>query len=106
VPEPEHRVASASEIPGESVRKADAGGDAIALVKTGDVLYAIDDRCPHAGGPLSEGTLENGTLRCPWHERHFDPKTGACVDHPATRAVACWAVRVDGDAVLVTRASP
>lgn len=102
----EHRIASSSETPDGSVRKADAGGTAIALLKVGGVLFALDDRCPHAGGPLSEGVLENGTLRCPWHERHFDPKTGACVDHPATRTVACYAVRVDGDAVLVTTLSP
>jgi nitrite reductase/ring-hydroxylating ferredoxin subunit len=102
----EHRVADASAIPDESVRKADAGGVALALVKTGGVLYALDDSCPHAGGPLSEGTLENGTLRCPWHERHFDPKTGECVDSRATRAVGCHPVRVDGDAVLVSTERP
>lgn len=100
---PEYRVASAGEIPEGSVRKADAGGASVALLRVRGVLYAVDDRCPHSGGPLSEGVVENGTLRCPWHERHFDPATGTCVDHPATRAVACHAVRVDGDAVLVTR---
>ena len=99
---PELRVASAAEIPEGSARKADAGGVALALVKIGGAVFALDDRCPHAGGPLSEGVVENGTLRCPWHERHFDPATGRCVDHPATRAVACYPVRVDGDAVLVT----
>lgn len=86
------------------MRKANAGETPIALLRVGGVLYALDDRCPHAGGPLSEGVVENGTLRCPWHERHFDPATGACIDHPATRAVACHAVRVvpEDDAVLVT----
>ena len=90
-----------SAIPDESVQKADADGVALALVKTGGVLYVLDDRCPHAGGPLSEGFVENGTVRCPWHERHFDPKTGACVDHRATRPVRCRTVRVDGDAIFV-----
>ena len=97
---------AATAIADESVVKADANGVALALVKTGSVLYVLDDRCPHAGGPLSEGVMENGTLRCPWHERHFDPKTGACVDHRATRATGCHAVRVDGDAILVEIRSP
>lgn len=92
----------ASAIADESVVKADAGGVALAIVKTDGAFYALEDRCPHAGGPLSEGFVEQGTLRCPWHERHFDPKTGACVDHRATRAAGCHAVRVEGDAVLVT----
>lgn len=96
----------ASAIADESVVKAEAGGVVLAIVKTGGVLYALDDRCPHAGGPLSEGLVEDGTLRCPWHERHFDPRTGACVDHPATRPAGCHAVRMDGDALLVEIRSP
>lgn len=103
---PEHRIASTGELLDETVRKADVGGTAIALVKTGGKLHALADRCPHAGGPLSEGILENGALRCPWHERHFDPATGVCVDHPATRAVACFPLRIEADGVFVTLPPP
>ncbi len=38
---------------------------------------ALDNRCPHQGGPLGEGSIENGLLRCPWHGWDFDPCTGA-----------------------------
>ncbi|MFT5682105.1 MAG: pyruvate oxidase [Myxococcota bacterium] len=38
---------------------------------------ALDNRCPHQGGPLGEGSIENGMLRCPWHGWDFDPLTGA-----------------------------
>ena len=34
------------------------------------------NHCPHQGGPLGEGTIENGVLRCPWHGWDFDPCTG------------------------------
>lgn len=98
---PEVRIPDAAGLADETVRRVEAGGRAIALVRTGGVLHALDDLCPHAGGPLGEGLLERGVLRCPWHERHFDPKTGACVDHPATRSVACYAVREDGADVLL-----
>ncbi len=37
---------------------------------------ALDNRCPHQGGPLGEGSIENGMLRCPWHGWDFDPITG------------------------------
>ncbi|MEN8375090.1 MAG: thiamine pyrophosphate-dependent enzyme [Gemmatimonadota bacterium] len=37
---------------------------------------ALDNRCPHQGGPLGEGSIENGCLRCPWHGWDFDPITG------------------------------
>lgn len=37
---------------------------------------ALDNRCPHQGGPLAEGSIENGMLRCPWHGWDFDPTTG------------------------------
>lgn len=37
---------------------------------------ALDNRCPHQGGPLGEGSIENGLLRCPWHGWDFDPLTG------------------------------
>lgn len=39
-------------------------------------LCALDNRCPHQGGPLGEGSIENDLLRCPWHGWDFDPHTG------------------------------
>src|SRR6185436_9571523 len=38
---------------------------------------ALDNRCPHQGGPLGEGSIENGMLRCPWHGYDYCPLTGA-----------------------------
>lgn len=37
---------------------------------------ALDNHCPHQGGPLGEGSIENGLLRCPWHGWDYDPITG------------------------------
>jgi thiamine pyrophosphate-dependent acetolactate synthase large subunit-like protein len=37
---------------------------------------ALENRCPHQGGPLGEGSIENGWLRCPWHGYDYDPRTG------------------------------
>ena len=37
---------------------------------------ALDNKCPHQGGPLGEGSIENGLLRCPWHGWDYHPLTG------------------------------
>ena len=37
---------------------------------------ALNNKCPHQGGPLGEGSIENGLLRCPWHGWDYDPLTG------------------------------
>lgn len=52
------------------------GGRSIALTRCGGVIGALDNRCPHQGGPLGEGSIENGWLRCPWHGYDYDPTTG------------------------------
>ena len=98
----DHRVARESDVPEGSILRCEAGGLVLALVKKDGLLYALGDRCPHAGGPLSEGTMVEGMVRCPWHDRHFDPATGACTTHPATRPAVCHAVRVEDGAVIVT----
>ncbi len=52
------------------------GEKQVALVRQEGTLYALDGRCPHQGGPLGEGNLCQGALRCPWHGYDFDLKTG------------------------------
>ncbi|WP_084599834.1 GNAT family N-acetyltransferase [Actinoplanes subtropicus] len=62
-----HRVEPV-DVPGEGrVRSVVVGGRTVALARCGVRLGALDNRCPHQGGPLGEGSIENGWLRCPWH---------------------------------------
>jgi len=51
-------------------------GRAVALTRCGGRLGALENRCPHQGGPVGEGSIENGWLRCPWHGYDYDPLTG------------------------------
>ncbi len=53
-----------------------AGHRLLALTRFNGTFSALDNRCPHQGGPLGEGSIENGCLRCPWHGWEFDPITG------------------------------
>jgi len=76
-----HRVADVDELPPGRVKTATAGTRSMALTNIDGEFTAMDNRCPHQGGPLGEGSIEIGGdgqcwLRCPWHGWDFDPKTG------------------------------
>lgn len=78
-----------------------AAGEQIALFKLGDGYYAIENTCPHAGGPLSEGPLAGDVVTCPWHGSRFNVMTGALLGPPATRGVKSFPVRVTENDVEV-----
>ncbi len=65
----------------------------------------LDNRCPHQGGPLGEGSIENGHLRCPWHGYDYDPTTGE-PPPPFDDAPACFATEVRDDGVWVALPTP
>lgn len=79
-------------------------GEAALLVRRAGELYAIGARCTHYGGPLDEGLLTEGIVRCPWHHAAFDVTTGACARPPALFDLPCWNVEVrDGMAVVTSK---
>ena len=94
-------VAKKSEIPDNSVIAVEAGGKRLALINLNGEIYAIDDDCPHEGGPLSEGEIHGDEIACPWHTSHFNIKTGRVMMDPATEDVVTYRVRVVDDAVEV-----
>lgn len=73
-----HRVAGRDDVTDGAVMMAKAGDRLIALARVAGKLGALDNACPHMGGPLGQGAIENGRLVCPWHGRAYDPMTGAC----------------------------
>ncbi len=72
-----YRVAGPDDLPEGRVRAVTCGLTTICLSHFKGRYAALDNRCPHQGGPLGEGSIENGLLRCPWHGWDFDPLTGA-----------------------------
>src|SRR4051812_24495235 len=72
-----HRVLAAGELPEGRVTTVAAGHKSVALVHYEGRFAALDNRCPHQGGPLGEGSIENGLLRCPWHGFDYCPLDGA-----------------------------
>ena len=66
-----------TDVPAEGrVRSVVVDGRSIAMSRCGGRLGALENRCPHQGGPLGEGSIEKGLLRCPWHGYDYDPLTG------------------------------
>ncbi|HVK22155.1 MAG TPA: thiamine pyrophosphate-binding protein [Actinokineospora sp.] len=71
-----HRV-DPVDVPADGrVRSVVVAGRSVALARCGAGLGALENRCPHQGGPLGEGSIEKGLLRCPWHGYDYDPLTG------------------------------
>jgi len=64
------------DLPEGRVKSVTAGHTGICLTHFDGKISALDNKCPHQGGPLGEGTIENGLLRCPWHGWDFNPCTG------------------------------
>jgi NAD(P)H-dependent nitrite reductase small subunit len=48
----------------------------LAVFRQGEKVFAMDNECPHAGGPLAEGAVENGCCVCPWHQWTFHLENG------------------------------
>ena len=71
------RVLGPGELPEGRVTTATCAHRTVCLTHFEGEYAALDNRCPHQGGPLGEGSIENGYLRCPWHGWDFHPLTGA-----------------------------
>jgi nitrite reductase/ring-hydroxylating ferredoxin subunit len=76
------------------------GGTAIAVANVDGTFYATSNTCPHAGGPMGEGTLDGCTLSCPYHGWKFDLRDGSCLTAPG-RSITTYPVQVVKDAVCV-----
>ena len=96
-------VAKLDEIPDGDMKQVVVRGDLVGLYRVGDAVYAIDDVCTHEEAYLTEGDFEPDDLEveCPLHGSHFNVATGEVRVLPATRPVATYDVKIEGDLVLV-----
>ena len=93
-----HRVAGSDELPEGRVKAVNAGRHTVALTHFEGRYGALSNRCPHQGGPLGEGTIEKGMLRCPWHGYDYCPLTG---ESPFGDAVPTFPVEQRDDGIYV-----
>lgn len=96
-------VLQASDLAEGKLTRVDAAGIPAVLLKQGNTIYAIGATCTHMGGPLDEGTYQDGTVICPWHGSCFRMSDGAVVNGPATYAEPTFDVRLRNGQVELRR---
>ena len=73
-------VAPLAELERDGVKVVQAGAHSVAVFARNGQVYAVDNRCPHMGFPLHQGTLEGGILTCHWHHARFEASSGCTFD--------------------------
>lgn len=97
-------VAALDDIPRQGARVVKTQAGCIALFRTADdQVFALEDRCPHKGGPLSEGIVHGTSVTCPLHGWVFDMATGLA-QGADDGTVATFAARSEGGRVLLDAA--
>ena len=70
------RIAQTGDVPAGEGRVIEAHGHTLALFNVDGAFYAVDNGCPHRGGPLGDGDLEGTFVACPWHGWRWDVTSG------------------------------
>ena len=94
-------VLPAADLPEATPTKAMLGTTGLVVVRRGDLVWALKETCSHAGGPLSQGTLDGYNIICPWHGSAFRLSDGAVRHGPATARQVAYQARISGDQVEV-----
>jgi NADPH-dependent 2,4-dienoyl-CoA reductase/sulfur reductase-like enzyme/nitrite reductase/ring-hydroxylating ferredoxin subunit len=95
-------VAKVGDLKDGEMKEVLVGETRILLTRLKGKFYAIGNVCTHYGGYLHEGCRSGEGVYCPWHQSRFNVTTGDLEEPPALDAVPRFAVRVDGEDVLVT----
>jgi nitrite reductase (NADH) small subunit len=91
-----------ADIPVRGSRRVPLGGRNVAVFRTGeDEIFALIDRCPHRGGPLSEGIISGRNVTCPLHNWLIDLRTG-CAHAPDEGATKTVGVKLDGERIFLS----
>ena len=94
------KAATLSQLQDGTCLAVEVGGKSLVLVRSGSRIFAMENRCPHAGAPLSEGFVEGPNITCSWHGWSFDLASGCSPDDPSA-CVPVFPVEVSGDDILV-----
>jgi len=94
-------VAGLAELPQGKPTRVEADGTPVMLLRQGEEILAIGATCPHLGGPLDEGKIEEETVTCPWQGSVFRLRDGGLVHGPSTFPVPSYEVRVEDGRVAI-----
>lgn len=95
------KIAAKSDLPPDGQAKEfTLDKKVICIANIAGEYSAMDNVCLHRGGPLGQGTVEDGKIICPWHGWQYDPTTGAVGHNPSVK-VAVYPVKLEGEDVLI-----
>ena len=97
------RIRGGAQILPGTARAARVGRYDVAIFNVGGELFALENSCPHQGGPLADGWLENGLVTCPWHGWCFDVRTGKMTLGDYARVPRFAVVRDGADLLVASR---
>ncbi|MGW4897873.1 bifunctional 3-phenylpropionate/cinnamic acid dioxygenase ferredoxin subunit [Kitasatospora sp. NPDC004240] len=96
------RACALSDLSEDVPKRVDLNGVPVTVVRTDEGVFAINDTCSHANVSLAEGEVEDCMIECWLHGSSFDLRTGKPSGLPATKPVAVYPVKIEGDDVLVS----
>ncbi len=91
------KIAKSDDISSSEGSAFEVEGVKVAVFRKDGKLCALADACPHQGGPLSEGSVKDGKVTCPWHRWSFDLTTGECEAKPDQPATVIEVKEEDGE---------
>jgi nitrite reductase/ring-hydroxylating ferredoxin subunit len=101
-PEGESDVLASSELTEGVPVVVEVGRVPVLLLRRDGAIHAVQEWCPHAGGPLSQGTFDGDVVECPWHQSRFCLADGAPLQGPASVPLRTFEAREEGGRVLIT----
>jgi NAD(P)H-dependent nitrite reductase small subunit len=96
------RVARVADVPPGSAIPVRVGERAVALFHVDGTFYALDNACPHKGGPLCEGAVAGKHVICPWHDWTFSLEDGR-MTFGDYALLDVYDVRVEGEDIVIGR---
>jgi nitrite reductase/ring-hydroxylating ferredoxin subunit len=96
-----HDAIAVNELVDDAPHGLTIDGAPVVVVKHGDALCALSAICTHAGGPLAQGAVADGAIRCPWHGSEFSLDDGSVRRGPATTPECVYQTRVQDGMVQV-----
>ena len=94
------KAANLADLTSGTRMEVEGDGRTLALCNIGGTVYALDNTCLHAGGPLGQGELNSDTVVCPWHAWEYNVKTGECLGRSDVKVATCL-VQIENGAILV-----
>ncbi len=92
------KICAEAELPPEDeVAEVEAAGRVFCVARLGGAVCVVDGTCPHEGGPLGQGVLEDGHVVCPWHAFAYDLRTGVAEHDPSFKVRVFEAEVRDGE---------